>query len=135
MIFQLTTKNFQILNESKKRINKHLEKISRSLPNMERDLVVFRIIIRRNIDRYYPSRVRYHRHKSYADLKPALAYFEGSITFRLNKNRLYAHFKGASVDECINLGFERLFEKIEKCKDLHFPEESEYPDHRSIRGV
>lgn len=134
MIFQVTTKNCQIADQSRSHINRHIAKLVQALPFVASDLVVLRLIIRKNIDRYHPMRVHPHLHKTYTDLKPALAYFEGSITFRLNKQRLYAHFKGTTIDECVNLGFKRLFEKLEKYKDLHFPGESEYPDHSSIRG-
>lgn len=133
MILKLTTKNCRVSNESKKRINEHLAKVAKLLPRIESDLVVFRFTIRKNIDRYFPPRVRRHRHKTYSDLKPAISYFEGSIAFRLNKNRFYTHFKGVTIDECISLGFQRLFIKLEKYKDLHFPGESEYPDRSSIR--
>lgn len=141
MILKLTTKNCRVSNKSEKRIRKHLARVTRALPHIESDLVVFRLTIRKNIDRYFPPRFRRHRHKTYSDLKPAISYFEGSIAFRLNKNRFYTHFKGVTTDECINLGFERLFIKLEKYKqasrwrdkDLHFPGESEYPDRRSIR--
>ncbi len=133
MIFKLTTKNCRVSDKSQKRINEHLAKVAKVLPHIESDLVVFRLTIRKNIDRYFPPRVRRHRHKTYSDLKPAISYFEGSITFRLHKNKFYTHFKGVTIDECINLGSRRLFIELEKYKDLHFPSESEYPDHRSIR--
>lgn len=134
MIFQLTARNCLISAKSRQYINKHLRKITQALPNIESDLVVLRLIIKKNIDKYHPPRVHPHLHKNYADLKPALANFEGSVTFRLHKNRIYAHFKGHIIDECINLGFDRVFEKLKRYKDLHFPDESEYPDHRSFRG-
>jgi hypothetical protein len=134
MIFQLTAKNCRVSERSHRHINKHLAKVSQVLPNITSDLVVLRLTIRKNIDKYHPPRARSHLYKNYSDSKPALAYFEGSITFRLSRNRFYVHFKGMTVDECVNLGFKRLFEGLEKYKDMHFPNESEYPDHSSIRG-
>ena len=134
MIFQLTAKNCRIPKDSSKYISKHLVKITQVLSNIESDFVVLRLTIRKNIDRYYPPRVHRHRHKAYSDLKPALAYFEGSISFCLKKVRLYTHFKGQTIDECFNLGFKRLFTELKKFKDLHFSSQSEYPNHRSIRG-
>lgn len=134
MILTLTAKGCRISDDSQKRIIKHLKKINQALPYLEEDLTVFRLLLKKNIDKYHPPRMYPHRHKSYMDTKPALAYFEGSITFRLDKKRLYAHFKGQTIDECINLGFNRIFEELEKYKDLHFPAESEYPDKVSIRG-
>lgn len=133
MIFQLTAKNCQILDKSRSRIDRHLAKLAQSLPNVESDLVVLRLTIRKNIDKYYPPRVHHHRHKLYADLKPELSFFEGSMVFCLKKVRFYTHFKGQTIDECTNLGFKHLFTELEKFKDSHFSSQSEYPNHRSIR--
>lgn len=134
MIFKFTCKNCRIPDRSRKRINELLNKITQILPGIESDLVVLRLTIRKNIDRYYPPRIHPHSHKTYSDSKTALAYFEGSMTFRLNKNRFYSHFKGATIDECISLGFQRIFAELERYKDLHFPSDSDYLDKRSIRG-
>lgn len=134
MIFKLTARGCRISKTSERHIRQHLKKISQSLPNIEEDLVVLRMMIKRNIDRYHPPRVHPHLHKTYSDSKPALAYFEGAINFRLTKKRLYVHFKGQTIDECIDHGFSLIFRELEKFKDLHFIDESEYPDHSSIRG-
>lgn len=134
MIFQLTAKNCQVTDKPRKIINRHLAKITQMLPNIEGDLIVLRLTIRKNIDKYHPPRARHEAEKTYADSKPALANFEGSISFRLNKTRFYVHFKGKTIDECVTLGFNRLFVELEKFKDLHFSSESKYPDHRTIRG-
>ncbi len=134
MIFQLTCKNCRMSNRSRRNINEHLEKINRSLQHTESDLLMLRLIIRKNVDKYHPPRIHPHLHKTYADTKTALAYFEGSLTFRLDKKQLFVHFKGYTIDECINTGFDRIFKELEKFKDLHFPSESEYPNHESIRG-
>lgn len=133
MIFKLTAKGCQIPPKTRKHINKHLEKFARSLQNIQNDLVVFRLLIKKNIDRYHPLRMHPHPHKSYADIKPALAYYEGLMTFRLDKKQLYVHFKGQTVDESIDRGFDLLFKKLEKYKNLRFSSESEYPDRSSIR--
>lgn len=127
MIFKFTCKHCRISNKSQRDISKHLAKLNQMLPDVQSDLVVLRLTIKKNIDKYYPLKKAYQ--------KPSLAYFEGSMTFRLNKNRFYTHFKGATIDECIKVGFERLSKEIEKYKDLHFSSESDYPDHRSIREV
>lgn len=133
MIFKLTTKGCQVSDRTYQHITQHLAKITQALPDIEGDLIVFRLLIKKNIDKYHPPRTHSHPHKSYADVKPELAYFEGSITFRLDKKPLFVHFKGQTIDECVNLGFERTFKELEKFKDLHFPSESEYPNHSSIR--
>ncbi len=51
MILKLTTRNCRVSDESQKRINEHLAKIVKLLPHIESDLVVFRLTIRKNIDR------------------------------------------------------------------------------------
>lgn len=127
MIFQLTCKNCRVEAKSRKNIDRHLAKISRELLNIESDLIVLRLNIRKNIDKYYPSKKAYQ--------KTSLGYFEGSITFRLDKTRFYTHFKGGIIDECVKVGFEHLSTEIEKYKDLHFSSESAYPDHQSVRGI
>ncbi len=108
--------------------------MTRMLPRIASDLLLVKLFIRKNIDKYHPPKVRRESEKTYSDSKPALAYFEGSIAFRLNKNKFYAHFKGQTIDECVTLGFNRIFVELEKYKDLHFSSESKYPDHNSIRG-
>lgn len=120
MILQLTAKNCQISEKSHVYINKQAARIKRMLPDVDPDLIVLRVNLIKNIDRYHPPRVNHRTHKTYADIKTALANFEGSMTFRLNKNRFYTHFKGATIFECLDTGFHRLFIELEKYKDLHF---------------
>lgn len=134
MIFKLTAKGVQIPEQTYKHINSHLNKIARILPDVEEDLIVLRFNLKKNVDKYHPQKSHAHPHKSYSDKKTELAYYEGAITFRLEKKQLYVHFKGQTINECVNLGFERIFEEIEKFKDLHFSSTSKYPDHKSIRG-
>lgn len=134
MIFKLTCENCRIPSKLHQYINRHLQKISRSLPDIRKDLIVFRLTVRRNIDRYHPPRTHKQRHKTYADTKPALSFFDGSITFRLDKKQLYVHSKGQTIEECIDRCFELIFKELKKYKDLHFATESQYPDHSSIRG-
>lgn len=134
MIFKVTTINCRISPKSEKYTDKYLGKFKQLLPDVADDLIVLRLVIRKNVDKYHPPRARSHPHSSYADTKPELAYFEGSITFRIKKHRLYAHFKGQAIDECIKRGFELIFKELKKNKNLRFSSESEYPDHSSIRG-
>lgn len=135
MIFKLTAKNCQIPTASLRHLDAHLRKVTKFLPHIQKDLIVLRLFIRKNIDRYHPSRIHPHQNKSYADTKPELALFEGSMAFRLSKKRLYVHFKGKTIDECSNLGFDRIYKEIRRFKDLHFPAESKYPDHSTIRKL
>jgi len=101
---------------------------------MEDDLVVFRATFRQDIDRYHPK-IHPRKHKSYVMTKPTQAYFEGSMGFRIGKKAIYADFKGQTIDECIDSGFDQIFKEIEKYKDLHIPSDSDYPDQRSVSEV
>lgn len=134
MVFKLTNKGCKVSESSYEYINRHLKKITQASPNIGEGLLVLRLVIKRNIDQYHHPRSRSFSRRNYAQLKPALAYYEGSITFRLNKKQLYSYFKGQTVNECIHTGFDHIFRKLERFKDLHFPSESEYPNHSSIRG-
>ncbi|MBI2330110.1 hypothetical protein HYU94_01865 [Candidatus Daviesbacteria bacterium] len=134
MIFKLTAKNCQVSTHTREYINQRLKKIIQNLPDIEEDLIVFRLTIRKNIDKYHPPKTHPLVHKNYAKIKPALAYFEGSMAFRLDKRQLYVHFKGRTIDECIDRGFHLIFKELEKYKDLHLSSESKYPDHSSIRA-
>src|SRR3989344_9657032 len=116
MVFKLTTKGCQVSLSSYRHLSQHLQKIDQWLPTIEQDLVVLRLVLKKDVDHYHPSRSRPHHQKTYATKKPALAFFVGSISFRLNKNRFYAHFKGQTINECIDRGFELIFEKLEKYK-------------------
>lgn len=133
MIFKLTAKGCEISESAYRHIKTRLQKISQFLPRLSDDMIVFRMNIKRNTDKYHPKRVYPHSHKSYSDSKPYVANFEGSITFRMNKHSLYSGFRGHTIDESINLGFERIIKNLDKHKDLHFPAESKYPYKKSIR--
>ena len=130
----MTAKECRISDVSRKHINDYLAKVTKLLSNFAGDLVVLRLTIRKNIDRYHPPKIKTRKRKNYSDLKSALSNFEGSINFRLLKNSFHTNFKGKTIDECLNLGFMCLFKKLRKFKDLHFPAASEYPHRESIRG-
>lgn len=135
MVLELTAKNCRISPLSRVYIDEYINKINRQLKSFSGDEIVLRFTIRKNIDRYFPPKIEHHTHKRYADLKPILAYFEGSVSFRLKKNRFYNHFKGQSIDECIKVGFDKLIKEVDRFRNQHFSSESDYPDRASIRGV
>lgn len=135
MIFQLTCKNCRVVKRSREFLNGYVNKIQREFLRLPDDEIVLKLIIRKNVDRYHPPKVRPHPHKIYSDSKAALAIYEGSITFRLLKRRFYADFKGVMIDECIKTGFDRIIKEIEEFRNLHYPSESDYPDRKTIRGT
>lgn len=135
MLLKITTKGCRISESSRRHLNQHLKRMILSLPEGRGDLIVLRMILKKDIDKYHPQRTRAGKHKTYADIKPALSFYTGSITFCLKKQRIYAHFKGQTIDECLDLGMRRIFRKLKKYKDTHIPSESEYPSRLSIRGI
>lgn len=135
MILKLTSKGCQISEITHQHIKEHVKKFIQSLPHFKDDSVVFRLNFLKNKNKYHPQRIHHHTHKTYADIKPAIAFYLGSITFRLNKSWLYVHFKGQTIVECIDRGFKLIFKELEKYKDKHFASESEYPNRASIRRM
>lgn len=133
MIFKLTKSGCNFSDTNYQQIDQYIKKISNFLGDLDSDLIVLRLVIKGNKDKYYLPKTYPHRNTNYADRKPVLAYYEGSITFRLNKNQLYVHFKGQDIDECIEKGFKLILLKVDKFKDQHMVSESEYPDHNTIR--
>lgn len=123
----LTCKNCRVSKKVRQYINKFLNKITRELSSVSSDQIVLRLLMRKNTDKYYPLKKAYQ--------KPALAYFEGSITFRLKKNGFYSRFKGGTINECVKMGFERIIREIQEFRNLHYPSESDYPDRSSIRRI
>lgn len=134
MIFQLTCKNCRISEKSREYLSRYINKVQRALLKIPPDEITLKLVIKKNTDRYHPPRIHPHPHKNYSDKKTALAVFEGSLTFRLFKKRFYAAFKGASVNECVKTGFERLLKEIDEFRNLRYSAESDYPDRRTIRG-
>lgn len=132
MILKLTAKNCRISENTRRYIDQHIHKVAQALPNMQEDMVVLTLMVRKNIDKYHPQR-NHSSNKAYANKKPALAYFNGSISFRLEKKWLYVHFKGQTIDECVGYSFGVIFRELKKFKELHFSSESKYPDRSSIR--
>lgn len=133
MVIQLTTKNCRIYDKSRININRHLAKLAQELPTINDDLIVVRLNIKKNTEKYYPPKTPTYKNKTYADEKSNLAYFEGSIAFRLPRKRLYASFKGRTIEECVDVGFTRIFKEVKKYKSLHYSSVSKYPDRSSIR--
>lgn len=127
MIFELTCKNCSVSTQSRQYMEKFLNKITKELSSVSSDQIVLRFVIKNNTDKYYPLKKTYQ--------KPAMAYFEGSITFRFKKNRFYARFKGATINECIKAGFGHLLKEVGEYRNQHYSSESDYPNRQTVRGV
>jgi len=61
--------------------------------------------------------------------------FDGTIKMVLPKKPLIVRFKKATIDEAVNIGFDRLFKEIETYKGKHFTNNSEFYNHDTIRKV
>ena len=135
MIFQLTLKNCRISELSSAYLTQFSYKLQKRLDVRSNDEILLKLTIKKNIDRYFPPKGGLAKHKKYADSKAALAFFEGSISLRFRKNRLYSEFKGVTIDECIKTGFSRLLKEVSEYRNHHFSSESDYPHRQSIRSL
>ena len=133
MVFKLTCQHCELSDATLSRVNRNLNKITQRLPNVADDLIVVRLLLKRDTDQYFSPRTRRQHHKTYVDSKPNLAYYQGTLTLRLDKVNIIDNFKGETIEECIENGFESIFKKINKFKDKHFPSESEYRSRATIR--
>lgn len=112
MIYNISAKNCHLSKLTKENIEKNIINLSKYLSNFTEDLPLFFLLI------------RWHRKKDY---------YDGSIILRIPKKPLFATFKGDSIYESVQLGFERIRRELEEYKGLHFPSYSEYFDHTSLR--
>ena len=131
MKLKITAKGFQIPTKIYQHLNFHLPKISQRLPHLNYDLSLLSIIIRRTAHKYHIKRHYHQSYTNYADRKPALALYEGSMNLRLTKQPLIVTFQGYTINECIDRGIDYLKKELQKYKDLNFKSQSEYPNHKS----
>lgn len=60
-------------------------------------------------------------------------YYDGTLDLILPQRRLVAKMLGKTVHEAIKDGFDELLAELDTYKGLHFVDDSEYFDHRTIR--
>jgi len=141
MKYTISTKHCSLSDKNLKHIEKHVAKINHMLPNLDTDEAQLDLLLRENKKRRL-DHVRLetfeedHTEKTIENINPKASdpiYFDGTIRLVLPKKPLAVHLKGASIDEAINVGFERLFKEIETYKGKHYADDSEYFDHTTIR--
>lgn len=112
MLTIITAINFDLGEESKRHINRQIEKIDRLLPGIQSDLPIIEVFMRVN---------------------RAKGYFEGTIVLRLPIKVLAAKFEKENLDEGLKLGFDHIFRELDKYKSEKNSGDSEYPDQTTIR--
>lgn len=111
MIYTLSSKGLQISEKNLVLIEKYLFKLSSLISQFSSDLPLLYLVI---------------RWQSKKD------FYYGSIFLDIPKKRLFCSFSGKSIEEALELGFERIKKEIETYKGLHFMSDSEYYDHLSL---
>lgn len=133
MIIKLTLKHSQLSEKNIGMINHYIDKITQMLPHYSEDLPLLAITIRQDKSFYSPKKVS--DNKNIKRKTGIASFYEGSTTLHLPKNPIDIHFRGKTIDECLNMGFDSLLEKIKKFKDKHFHSESQYPNYSAISKV
>ena len=141
MKYTISTKHCSLSDKNLEHIDQHIAKINRMLPNLGSDAAELDIVIRQNkkrrlnhikLDEFEENHgtltIGYTNPKS-----PDPIYINGTIKLTLPKKPLAVNLEGASIDEAINIGFERLFKELKTYKGKHYASNSEYFDHTTIR--
>lgn len=126
MKYTVSTKHCILSEKTLKHLRRHIEKLDQMLPGFDPDLVSLDIVFRR-------KRERKLNHTNPTPKAPDFIYFEGTIKMVLPKKPLIVCFKENTIDQAVNIGFERLFKEIETYKGKHFPNDSEFYNHDTIR--
>jgi hypothetical protein len=139
MRYTISSKLFQLSDRHLQHIERLVEKLTRFGPYGEADEVLLNIIIRR------------HNKKSLNHIEKRLAadltvnpihgheftdspvYYDGTLDFILPKKSIVAKMLGKNVDEALKDGFDELFRELDAYKGLHFPDDSEYVNHSTLR--
>lgn len=141
MKYTVSTKQCGLSDKTLRHIDKHIVKINQMLPGLDSDATELDFVIRQNkkkrlnhirLETYEEN----HTERAIEDASPKASdpiYFDGTIKLVLPKKPLSVHLKGATIDEAINTGFDRLFKEIETYKGKHYTSDSEYFDHATIR--
>lgn len=138
MIYNITTKNFDLSDKTLKDIDKYAKKLVKYLPDFDPDLLLMDFIIRKQkkhldnfvekVEANHTSTTVYVNKKTYASV-----YYDGRILLRLPAKPLVVRFKEDTVDKAISVGFERIDKELQRYEGMHFVSDSEYYNHQSIR--
>lgn len=111
MIYSISTKDCKISEKNLTLLERHLYKLSDLISKYSSDLPLLYLVI---------------RWQSKKD------FYYGSIFLDIPKKRLFCSFYGKSIEEALELGFERIEKEIETYKGLHFVSDSEYYDRSTL---
>lgn len=111
MIYSISTKDCKISEKNLILLERHLYKLSDLISKFSSDLPLLYLVI------------RWHSKKDY---------YDGALFLDIPKKRLYAVFEGKSIEEAVQLGFERIEREIDTYKGLHFTSDSEYYDRSTL---
>lgn len=129
MIYKITLKDCQLSKANEKLIKEHLSKIEQFLPDMAEDLPLISIFLRKHKLISYPLKnPEINRNSGLVD------YFEGTFALHLPNNPLYVQVQEPTIEDCLDKGFNTIFQELDKYKSTHFTSDSEYPEHVSIRN-
>lgn len=141
MKYTVSSKHLSLSDKTLAHIKEHVEKVNRLFPHLASDITELDICMRENKQKKL-NRIKLEEGEEKYTGKsgeavhpkdPNPIYFDGVIKLVLPKKPLVVHFKEATIDGAINVGFERLCKKIKTYKGKHYSGNSEYYDHRSIR--
>lgn len=111
MIYTISAKGCQISKKNLVLIERYLFKLSDLVSKLSSDLPLFYLVIR------WQSKKDFHY---------------GSIFLDIPKKRLFCSFSGKSIEEALELGFQRIKKEVKTYKGFHFPSDSEYYDRSTL---
>lgn len=139
MIYNITTKDFKLSDKELNYIERYIQKVTNYLSVPDSDLPLIDLIIRK----YKEKRLDHGDELISEDPKVLIIdvypkfktpiYYEGRILLRIPKKPLVVNFCGGTVEEAVDIAFERIFKELEKYEGKHIQSDSDYYDHESIR--
>jgi ribosome-associated translation inhibitor RaiA len=139
MRLTITTKQFQVIDNDHRYIEKLVKKLERFSPWKDLDYPHLDIILRKHkkksLDHTQDKLVSedsvlpLHGHETVDNP----VYYDGVLNLILPKKRLVATMLGETVQMAVKDGFDELFRELDKYKGLHFANDSKYDTHRTMR--
>lgn len=139
MKYTVSTKKFKLSSKIEVDIARHIAKIVRVTPIFPNNFILLDITIRKEKKNSLDHTENTIRN---FDINPLPGhpiidnpvFYDGTLHLVLPIKSLTVHFRGKTPDEALQFGFERLVEEIDVYKGKHIPSDSEYKNHKTIRG-
>jgi len=131
MNISITTKGIRLSDRDEKYIERRLKKLSRFLPFQEKEIPTLSLLVRQHKKHslnHSLGKVK-KGHKSIDNPE----YFDGILRLILPKKTLIANMLGKRIHDCLKDGFDELMVEVEKYKGIYFKNNSDFPDHKTIR--